>query len=151
MGRNAGARPAGGSTPRGRVCRLPLPEGPRRGCLRTQTWLAAARAGCGGWLPQAGAELPQGGARRGPVKRCCQGERRMDLGAGQQVADLLVGRILSVELPALGSAGEAGADVDASGGGCRRTLDVCLASELDQALGFTVPGGGSQACLHPPD
>jgi hypothetical protein len=61
----------------------------------------------------------------------------MDLGVGQQVADLPVGRIVSVKLPVVGSAAEVGADVDASGGGCRRVLDACLAGELDQALGFT--------------
>jgi len=35
-------------------------------------------------------------------------------------------------------AAEAGADVDASRGGCLRTLDACLAGKLDQALGLTV-------------
>lgn len=82
----------------------------------------------------------------GPVKRCCQGERRMDLGVGQQVTDLPAGRIVSVELPVVGSAAEVGADVYASGGVCRRALDACLAGELDQTLGFTVMFGSGHSC-----
>jgi hypothetical protein len=68
----------------------------------------------------------------------------MDLGVGQQVADLPVGRVVSVELPVVGVDAAAAADSEARR--ARFAFDACLAGELYEPFGFAVVFGSGHWC-----
>jgi len=90
---------------------------------RTRAPLRLIRGRCGGG----------GTASLGFLERGCQGEQRVYLGVGQEVAAPRIGVLVGVELPVVGEVGTAAAEGDARGGDF--SFDACVAGELYEVFG----------------